>query len=407
MITYDRFLVAALVAVFTSVGCGQQSYRYTETQAASTVKKVLAAAPIIDGHNDLFAWYHGCEYKKLKKCPQDIDDYPIDVVQKGHTDIPRWRKGGVGGVHLNVYGESLPLYLDAFDLLSRLEKRYAKDLEVVRTSAQMRRVMRARKIALLPMLEGSIRLENKTSLLRVFYSLGLRTVTFTYNTSELGDGSDDEPKHNGISPIGREMVREMNRLGIIVDLSHASAKAMSNVLDVTSAPVVFTHSNARAICDVNRNVPDDILLRLKKNRGLIMIDVAPEHTSTAFARWMEAGDKLYFSTKKEHPGDAQLLKTVMDRWESDNPKPHVSIGEVADHFDHVRSLIGVEHIGISGDFDGIEFTIAGLEDVSSFPKLLVELARRGWTEKELRKITSENFIRVFGEVERAADKNRD
>lgn len=172
--------------------------------------------------------------------------------------------------------------------------------------------MRSGKIALLPILEGSVRLENKTSLLRAFYKQGLRSVTFTYTTGDWADGSDDEPKHNGISALGREMVKDMNRLGIIIDMSHSSAKSMSDILDATQAPVIFSHSNARALCNVNRNVPDEILLRLKANRGLIMLDMVPYHTTDVFARWMADGDAVYFQTKAKFPDDKEKLKTAME-----------------------------------------------------------------------------------------------
>lgn len=366
------------------------------------VSRVLRSSPIVDGHSDLLAWYFGCTYKKLDKCPREIEDYPLDVVQKGHTDIPRWRKGGVGGVQLNVYADTLADLLTAYDLVSQLETKYSKDLKVVSTSAEMKAAMRSGKIALLPMLEGSDRLENKPAMLRTLYKLGLRCMTLTYVTSDIADGSDDKPRHEGISQLGREMVREMNRLGIIVDISHSSASSMSDVLDVTTAPVIFSHSNARAVCDINRNVSDEILQRLKKNGGLIMIDMAPEHTSKRFARWMSEGDDLWTATKTKFPDDKGKLAAVMGEWERANPQPEVTVGEVADHFDHVKRLIGVDHIGISGDYDGIEYTTVGLEDVSGFPNLLRELVRRGWTEKELKKITSENYLRVFANVEKVA-----
>jgi membrane dipeptidase len=381
---------------------GSYNYPITEVKAKEMVAGIIKQSPVIDGHNDLFAWYFGCNYKKLPKCPQDIKDYPLDTITKGQTDIPRWRKGGVGGVQLNVFSDSLSGYMDAYDQLYRLEKTYSKDLKIVGTASEMRKAMQAGKIALLPMLEGSVRLENKVSLLRMFYKLGLRCITFTYYTSDLADGSDDKPRHNGISLIGKEMVQEMNRLGVIIDMSHVSAKSMSDILDITKAPVIFSHSNARALCGVNRNVPDEILKRLKLNGGLIMIDMVAEHTSNAFVKWMNTGDTVYYVTKEKYPGDKKKLKEVMDEWEKNYPKPAVTVADVADHFDYIKKLIGVDHIGISGDYDGMDYPIAGLEDVSCFPALLIELARRGWTETELRKITAENYLRVFEAVEKKA-----
>lgn len=392
--------------VFITMVCTAQNkpynYPISETESKNIVARVLKQSPVIDGHNDLFAWYFGCKYKKLPKCPQDIKDYPLDTITNGQTDIPRWRKGGVGAVQLNVFSDSLKGFMDAYDQLYRLQETYSKDLKIVGTAAEMRKAMQAGKIALLPMLEGSVRLENSVSLLRMFYKLGLRCVTFTYNTSDLADGSDDKPKHNGISLIGKEMVREMNRLGVIIDMSHISAKSMSDILDITKAPVIFSHSNARALCDVNRNVSDEILKRLKTNGGLIMVDMVAEHTSNAFVKWYDSGDSVYYSAKEKYPGDKKKLKEMMDQWENNYPMPIVTIADVAGHFDYIKKLIGVDHIGISGDYDGMEYPIKGLEDVSCFPALLIELARRGWTEAELRKITGENYLRVFEEIEKKA-----
>lgn len=403
---YCLILIIQLLFMFIHITQAQKSatitYLRSEKEAQQIVAKILKVSPIIEGHNDLFAWYFGCDYKKLPKCPQDIDDYPINSIRNGQTDIPRWRTGGVGGVQLNVYADSLSSFLDAYDLLDRLEIKYSKDLKVVRSSAEMRQAIRSGKIALLPMLEGSDRLENKLSLLRAFYKQGLRCVTFTYKTSDLADGSDDTPKHNGISTLGKEMLREMNRLGIIIDMSHISAKSMSDILDLTQAPVIFSHSNARKLTDVNRNVSDEILMRLKANRGLIMLDMVPDHTTNTFAKWVQAGDEVYYKTKEQYPDDKQRLKEEMDKWEKANPRPVVTISDLADHFDYIKKLIGIDYIGIGGDYDGLDYTIDGMEDVSSYPKLLTELVRRGWTQIELRKITGENYLRVFGEVEQKA-----
>ncbi len=374
-------------------------YHRDEKQAQALIKRVLARSPIIDGHNDLFAWYFGCDYKKLKKCPQDIADYPLDTLTKGQTDIPRWKKGGVGGVQLNLGGDPATKADAEYSLLRRVEKAYSKDLKIVSSSIEMRAAIKSGKIALLPMMEGSDRLNGKVSELKPLYDLGLRCMTFAYETNSFADGSDDEPRNNGISTSGKELVAEMNRLGVFIDMSHISAKAMNDILDITQAPVIFSHSNARKLSDLNRNVPDDVLLRLKTNGGLIMIDLVAEHVSNTFAKWMVEGDILYFKTKKQFPDDKKKLNDVMKEWEDKNPQPDVSIREVADHFDHVKKLIGVNHIGISGDYDGMDYPIKGLEDVSCFPKVLVELARRGWSETELSKITGGNYLRIFGQIE--------
>lgn len=266
----------------------------------------------------------------------------------------------------------------------------------------MRQAIKDGRIALLPIMENSIGLENSMHLLRSFYQLGLRSVTLAYKTNDLADGSDDKPKHNGVSDFGKEMIREMNRLGVIVDISHVSAKAMSDALETSRSPVIFSHSNSRALCNMNRNAPDDVLLKLKANGGMIMLTMVPEFTTNPFAKWMQTGDEYYFGLQRKYMFDKAKVKADMDIWDKQNPIPTATIADIAEHFDHVKKLIGVDHIGIGGDYDGIKATIKGMEDVSKFPSLLTELAKRGWTENELRKVTGENFLRVFSEVEQKA-----
>ena len=378
------------------------AYRHSKEEASAIVQRVLKQSPVIDGHNDLFMQYFGC-----KTCPRDLEDYRIDSLMKGQTDIPRLRRGGAGTLLMNVFGPddtSLHSYLEGWDLLYRMEKVYSEDIRLVFSTADILKAKAEDKIGFLPILEGATRLRDDPALLRVYYQLGLRSVTFAYQTNGLADGSDDSARHNGISAAGKAMVKEMNRLGMLIDMSHISAKAMHAILDVTEAPVIFSHSNVRSLTGVNRNVPDDVLLRLKANSGIIMLTFVPYFTTEPFRRWMAEGDSLYYTTREQYPGDTARLNRVMEKWEKENAMPTVTVADMADHFDYVKKLIGVDHIGMAGDFDGISFTIKGLEDVSTYPNLLTELARRGWTEAELRKITGENFLRVFQQVEQVAAK---
>ncbi|MCB0448225.1 MAG: dipeptidase, partial [Gelidibacter sp.] len=364
------------------------NYVLSEKDAKEVIEKLLSVTPIIDGHNDLFIHYFDCD-----ECPRGLKAYPIDTISKGQTDIPRWRKGGVGGQLLNVFGKESTneSYLQAWDFLYQMEEAYKSDLKIVGTSAEMRNIMNQGKIAVLPTLEGAVRIQDDPLFLRMYYKLGLRAVTFAYKTNELADGSDDEPRHNGISEKGKAMVNEMNRLGIIIDMSHISAKAMSDILNVSTSPVIFSHSNVRALCDVNRNVPDSVLTRLQENKGIIMLTMVPYFTTNEYNDWIHKGDEVYFKAKDTYPEDKDAMNKLMDEWEISNPQPVVTIQDLANHFDYVKNLIGVDYIGIAGDYDGIEFFIKDMEDVSTYPKLLVELARRGWTETDLKKITSENF----------------
>jgi membrane dipeptidase len=186
----------------------------------------------------------------------------------------------------------------------------------------------------------------------------------------------------------------------MIDMSHISAKAMSDILDVSTSPVFFSHSNVKALCNVNRNVPDSILTRLQQNKGIIMLTMVPYFTKNEYNDWLKKGDTVYFKAKDTYPEDKVAMNKLMDEWEKNNPQPVATVQDLANHFDYVKNLIGVDYIGIAGDYDGIEFFIKDMEDVSTYPKLLIELARRGWTETDLKKITSENFLRVFGAVER-------
>lgn len=394
------FRVISLTITFLIlVNCFSQpsrNYLLTEQEAKIVVDSALAISPVIDGHNDLFVQFMDC-----KTCPRDLPAFRLDTINKGHTDIPRLRKGGAGGILINIFGaEKTPAsYAAAWDMLRRMEKRYHRDLTITTSSAAMRKAMNEGKIALLPILEGASRLENSIELLRKYYQWGLRSVTFAYQTNGLADGSDDKPRHHGISNAGKHMVREMNRLGVIIDMSHISEKAMHAIIDITQAPVIFSHSNAKTLCNVNRNVSDSVLLRLKQNRGIIMLTFVPYFVRIEHSRWLDAGDSAYYAIKDRYPGKQAKMDSAMAQWERHNPQPVVDVADMADHFDYVKQLIGVEYIGIAGDFDGITFTIKGLENTSTYPNLLIELARRGWTIDELEMISNRNFLRVFQEVE--------
>jgi membrane dipeptidase len=393
---FIQFLISLLLLTASCFSQQARTYLLAEQDAKSIVDSVLKISPVIDGHNDLFVQYMDC-----KTCPRDLKQFPLDTINKGHTDIPRLRKGGAGGILMNVFGadKTAASYAAAWNLLRRMEKMYSRDLKITTSSKEMRKAMKEGKIALLPILEGASRLNNDIATLRTYYQWGLRSVTFAYQTNGLADGSDDKPKHNGISNAGKHMVREMNQLGVLIDMSHISEKAMHAILNITQAPVIFSHSNAKALCEVNRNVSDSVLLRLKQNRGLIMLTFVPYFVKKDHSNWLDAGDSIYYKAKAKYPRDKVKMDSMMDQWEATHPQPIVDVADMADHFDYVKQLIGINHIGIAGDFDGIQFTITGLENSSTYPNLLVELARRGWTAAELEKICSGNFFRVFEEVE--------
>jgi len=375
----------------------QRSYLISEAKAREIVTRVLKTSPIIDGHNDILRYYFDC-----RSCPRDFTAAPLDTIGRANTDIPRWKKGGVGGQLLNIFGSELSARstMDGYDLVYRMIEAYNKHLAFTPSVAEVRKAMTQKKIAIIPAMEFSVRLENSLAMLRIFHKLGLRAVTLAYQTNGIADGSDDTAKHNGLSPLGKQMLAEMNRLGIMPDISHVSEKTMMDVLELSKAPVIFSHSNVKAICNVNRNVSDEVLKRLKGNKGIVMLTFVPYFTTQAFADWYKKGDEVWIKLKDQYKDSLPLAIKDMEKWEKENVSPQVTISDMADHFDHVKKIIGVDHIGIGSDFDGIDYFISGLEDVSTYPALLKELAQRGWTEIELKKITSENFLRVFEQVEK-------
>lgn len=370
----------------------------TAAEARQLVTNLLRTHPVIDGHNDFYHNFYDC-----KGCTGAITDFPMDSVNRGNTNIPLYRKGSVAGQLYNVYGKDRKTenLLKAFDLLHQLPKKYPKDFMIAASAADFRKAAATNKIALLPILEGAVLLQDSKELLRMYYKLGLRSVTFAYRTNNLADGSDDTPKHNGISPLGASMIAEMNDLGILIDLSHISADAMRGILKTTRAPVIFSHSNAYSFCKVNRNVPDDVLDGLKRNNGIIMINFVPQYLSQQHADWIANAENSWRAKLEELKDTVQADKYYNEVWLPQHPQPVVTVTDVANHFDYIKSRIGVDHIGIGSDLgDFYEFTTKGMTDVSCFPALLTELAIRGWSEADLKKIARDNFLRVFSEVER-------
>ncbi len=418
-------LLTILFAAALSVAFGQSTDKATslhrlkgdnrhildETKAKVLVSKVLKAAPIIDGHNDLFIKYFRCtncpSYTQnyCKECPRDIKDYPLDKLTSGHTDIPRWRKGGVGGQLINI---ALIEPLPSFDLLHRLQETYPADLQVVGTAAEMRNAMKKGKIAILPTLEAAFRLENSMSTLRMYYKLGLRSVTMAYSTNDLADGERDAPRHNGLSAFGREMVKEMNRLGVLIDIAHTTEKSMLDIIAASDAPVIISHASFQKLITNPPVIPKQVLLRLREKNGIIMLAFLPYNVSgTKNAEWAKRVRMMYEDLLRQNNNDQQRATDLTKKWMQENPEPKVTVADVADQYDYLKELIGVDHIGIGSDFDGIPYgTPEGLEDVSKFPNLLIELARRGWTERELRKVSSENFLRVFEAIENVAQQKQ-
>jgi membrane dipeptidase len=366
-------------------------------------RQVIKAAPIIDGHNDL-AW----EIRTSKSAPFDVDAYDLRLTAPGHTDFARLAAGGVGGQFWSIYvpGEVkdsgyAKIQLEEFDIARRFIAKYPDKFTLALTAAAIEQANRAGKIASLLGMEGGHAIENSLGALRMYYDLGARYMTLTHNvTLDWADAALDKQVHGGLTAFGRAVVSEMNRLGMMVDLSHVSPGVMSDALDVTQSPVIFSHSSARALVDFPRNVPDSILVRMPKNGGVVMVTFVPAFVSTEVMAWeTKARD---WKPVEVAETDTAAVKQQREVWLKDNPRPQATLSQVADHIDHVRKLAGADHVGIGSDFDGIDTTPAGLQDVSTFPALFAELIRRGWSDEDLKKLARYNILRVLRENEQVA-----
>ena len=377
-----------------------------DDQYLALAKKVLATTPLIDGHNDL-PWRIREDKSGLAS---DVVGYDLRKRAPGHTDFDRVAKGMLGGQFWSVYipGEIKDsgyarVQLEQIDIAKRVIERYPDKLQYCTTALCLRQAFAAGRVGSMLGMEGGHAIENSLGALRAFYDLGARYMTLTHNvTLDWADAALDKPTHGGLSRFGEEVVREMNRLGMLVDLSHVSPGVMSDALTTTEAPVIFSHSSARGITDHPRNVPDSILARLPRNGGVVMITFVTSFVSPKSYAHGQARGAKQAELRRQAGSDRARIEREMAAWDAANPAPKVTLGEVADHIERVRKIAGVDHVGIGSDFDGIDETIEGLEDVSSFPRLLAELARRGWSESDLRKLAGENVLRVIETAEKVA-----
>lgn len=320
------------------------------------------------------------------------------------------REGRVGAQIWSVYvpaeitaAEAVQATLEQIDVVHRLAARYPDHLELARTAADIERIHRGGKVASLIGVEGGHQINDSLAVLRMFFDLGARSMTLTHSKrTEWADSATDAAKHDGLTDFGRTVVREMNRLGMAVDLSHVSEATMHDALDTTSAPVLFTHSSAYALVPHPRNVPDSVLKRLPSNGGVVMVTFVPAFTSEATRVYDATRHAEEARLKRLHPGDPARAAAELVVWEAANPWPLPTVADIADHIDHIRRIAGVDHVGIGGDFDGISRTPRGLEDVSRYPVLFAELARRGYTDDDLKKIAGLNVLRALRAIEAAA-----
>ncbi|MEV0265904.1 dipeptidase [Streptomyces sp. NPDC050617] len=368
-------------------------------------RELLAGHPVVDGHNDL-------PWALREQVRYDLDRCDIAADQRGrlHTDLARLRAGGVGAQFWSVYvrsdmpgGHAVAATLEQIDCVRQLADRYPGDLRLAFTADDMEAARAEGRIASLMGAEGGHSIDESLATLRALYALGVRYMTLTHNDNVAwADSATDEPRANGLTRFGEEVVREMNRAGMLVDLSHVAPATMRDALRVSEAPVIFSHSSARAVCDHPRNIPDDVLETLAANGGTAMATFVPKFILPEAVAWTRAADDNMRAHGLHHLDTTADGMRVQRAYEAAHPRPMATAATVADHLDHMREVAGVDHIGIGGDFDGTAFTPAGLEDVSGYPNLIAELLHRRWSEADLSKLTWQNAVRTLRAAEDVA-----
>ena len=372
-------------------------------------KRILRETPLVDGHNDL-PW----AIREDSIAKGRVEAYELRQKTRGHTDLERLRAGLIGGQFWSVYipGEYRDsgfarVQLEQIDIARRVIERYPDRFTLALTAADVRRSFRQGKIGSLLGMEGGHAIENSLGALRAYYDLGARYMTLTHNvTLDWADAALDSARHNGLTAFGESVVREMNRLGMLVDLSHTSPATMSDALNVTSAPVIFSHSNARALTDIARNVPDSILRRLPANGGVVMVTFVPPFVSAEVLKFETSVRPTAAQLRDRYGEDTVAIRRAAAEWRAANPSPRATLAQVADHIEHIRRVAGADHVGIGGDFDGISEVVLGLEDVSTYPALFAELVRRGWSDRDLKKLAGENVLRALERAEIVAARLR-
>ena len=368
-------------------------------------REILRRTPLIDGHNDL---------AEALRRRVDLRISEVDLrrpVPDLMTDIPRLRAGGVGGQFWSVWvpaslpeGEATRRAFEQLDIVRRIVERYPDTFELAGTADDIERIFRGGRIATLMGLEGGSMIGSSLAILRQFYALGIRYMTLTHwLTTRWADAATDAPRHNGLTPFGVEVVHEMNRLGMLVDLSHVSPATMSAALDATDAPVLFSHSGARSVTDHPRNVPDEILARVSSNGGVVMAVFLSIFVSREVADYDRATDEVVEAARAARPEATELeLEAIGRSWQREHPGPVATLAQVADHIDRLRDIAGIEHVGIGSDFDGGALLPEGLGDVSRFPDLLAELFRRGYSTADVGRVAGGNLLRLLREAESVA-----
>ncbi len=407
--------VACLLTLSTISARAQQPAASTQPSSPPRDEKlwkkaleIHRKAIVVDTHNDI-----------LSMMTDDNYDLGVTSVGKYHTDIVRMKQGGLTAEFFSVYidrsfardGGSARRTLDMIDYVYRAAERYPNDLMMAYSTADIRRAKIQNKIAALMGIEGGHAIEDSLMALRDFYRLGIRYMTLTHNnTNNWADSCCDEAKHNGLSDFGKDVVREMNRIGMLIDISHVSDKTMSDVLDTSTAPVIASHSSARALGDRPRNIPDDLLVRIAKNGGVVMVNFYPGFIDkNVIAASKERDIRLKPQTddlRATYKDDANRLAEEINKLQAANPLPATPLSVLIDHFDHIAKVAGIDYVGIGSDFDGVPNLPVGMEDISKLPNITYELLKRGYTEKDVRKVLGDNFMRAFAQAEVVAQTSK-
>ncbi|MGZ9100506.1 MAG: dipeptidase [Brevundimonas sp.] len=400
MTTVAAILMAGPVLAQTADAAGE-----------ARARRILERTPLIDGHNDL-PWAlrqnHGND-------PHAVDlSANLDAATELHTDIPRLRAGGVGGQFWSVYvpasmspPDAAVATFEQIDTVKRLVAAHPEAFELATTADDIQRIHRRGKIASLIGMEGGYSIDDSLGLLREFHDAGARYITLTHSrTTTWADSATDAPKWGGLSPFGEAVVREMNRLGMMVDLSHVSEETMLDAMRVSNAPVIFSHSSARAVTAHPRNVPDSVLRLMPEDGGVVMVTFVPGFVSETVRAWNAARSAEDARLKSLNPGDPAAVAAGLTAWQAAHPIPVATLADVVAHIQHVRDVAGIDHVGIGGDYDGVDALPVGLEGVDAYPRLLAALMANGWSESDIRKLAGENVLRVMRAVEAVAESKR-
>lgn len=376
-----------------------QAQEISDADALAKARALLKSFPLIDGHNDL-PWVIRAD----DEAPMDVEAYDLRKRTKGDTDIGRLREGGVGAQFWSVYIPAnlttgfAKAQMEQIDIALRMIELYPDVFELASTADDIERIFTSGKIASMLGIEGGKAIENSPAAIRVFYRLGVRYMTLTHSaTTDWADACTDTARHGGLSPLGEKLILEMNRTGMIPDLSHVSDATMSDVLNISKSPVIFSHSSVRAISNHVRNVPDSILMRLPKNGGMVMITVIPNFTSEEKRIWEDG-----LSARLKGIKGRDERNKARNEYIQQYPEPIATLKQVADHIDYVRNKIGADYVGIGADYFGEADVAEGMEDVSKYPYLFAELIKRGWSDTDLKKLAGGNILRVLRQTEETA-----